>query len=507
MPDHAADDIELTRASTDNTRQNEEVQHSAFGSPERRGSSIRSRITLSMIVLMVLTLIVSGTLLYLAEHRNLHNRINGYLERSNNELTVLATEGVDPSTGQPFSGPETLLRTYLSRTVIGPDEGELGIVGDRVALYASSDVPLRPENDPELLAHIMPIAQGNESVVATLTTTQREYRYLVAPVIYPTAQGALLHVYDLTAAKASLSRTVWVFALAALGTLALASVLAWWLVGSLLRPVERLRVAAEGIGDRDLTTRVPVEGNDDLTRLSRSINLMLDRLENSVEGQRKLLDDVGHELRTPITIVRGHLELIDPTDPDDVLQTTELALDELDRMGGLVNDLLVLAKANEIDFVTPAWTSVSDLTDQTFMKAKALGDHQWRLGRIVDAEAWLDEGRIAQAWLQLVANAAKYSEQGAPITLGSELVDDEVRLWVSDQGIGIAPDELDTIRTRFGRGRGGMAQAVGSGLGLSIVESIMAAHEGRLEIESELGAGSTFTLVLPLTPDEEQETQ
>ena len=484
--------------------QNEKVGATSSVTPERRHGTIRTRITVSMILLTLLTLITLGTLLHLAEHRNLHARINGYLDRSKTELRVLATEGIDPATGERFAGPQPLLRTYLSRTVISEDEGELAFIGDQVLYYASTDVLLRPENDPELMAHIKPLAVGDEIVTSSITTAQREYRYLVAPVIFPTEQGALLHVYDLTAAQNQLNSTMWMFALAALGTMGVASVLAWLVVGSLMQPVERLRAAAEGIGDQDLKTRVPVEGNDDLTRLSGSINRMLDRLEASVEGQRKLLDDVGHELRTPITIVRGHLELIDPDDPDDVAQTTGLALDVLDRMGGLVNDLLILAKANEIDFVQPEWASISDLTDQTFQKAKGLGDHQWRLGRIVDADAWLDEGRVAQAWLQLIANADKYSAPGTPITIGSTIERGEVRLWVTDQGIGIAEEDLDEIRTRFGRAKGGILHASGSGLGLSIVESIMAAHNGRLDIESELGVGSTFTLVLPLTPKKEE---
>ena len=107
---------------------------------------------------------------------------------------------------------------------------------------------------------------------------------------------------------------------------------------------------------------------------------------------------------------------------------------------------------------------------------------------------------MTQAWLQLAANAVKYSGPGSPITLGSALERGEVKLWVRDRGIGIEPDQLEVVRQRFGRTRAGAAHASGAGLGLSIVESIMVAHGGRLEIESTVGVGSTFTLVLPLGP-------
>ena len=397
---------------------------------------------------------------------------------------MLATRGVDPATGAPFAGPSELLRTYLERTVVGPGEGEVAFVGSAVRWVASEDVPLRPEDDAELIAAATPWATGDEIILERLRTAEGNYHLLLVPVKFPSETGALLHVVD--------RRLV---------TMALVVFLAWLVVGRLLRPIEELREAAESIDERDLTTRVPLRGNDDLTALSATINRMLDRVQHSVEGQRQLLDDVGHELRTPITVVRGHMELIDAHDPADVRQTRDLVLDEVDRMGVLVNDLLMLAKAGESDFVRPQWSDLATLTDQTLEKARSLGDRVWRLDRVASSEAWLDPGRITQAWLQLAANAVKYSAPGSVITLGSRLHRGEVQLWVRDQGIGIAPEQLAVVRERFGRTSEAQSHASGAGLGLSIVESIVAAHGGRLDIESEPGAGSTFTINLPLGPE------
>lgn len=141
------------------------------------------------------------------------------------------------------------------------------------------------------------------------------------------------------------------------------------------------------------------------------------------------------------------------------------------------------------------------LTDQTLEKARALGDRVWRLERVASAEAWLDPSRITQAWLQLAANAVKYSSPGSVITLGSRLHRGEVQLWVRDEGIGIPADQLAAVRERFTRTREAESHAPGAGLGLSIVESIVAGHGGRLDIESEPDVGSTFTITLPLGPE------
>lgn len=469
--------------------------------PRTARVTIRARIMWAMVLLAGLSLLTSGAIVAIVQDRAISSNLDAQLERSRDELRVLATRGVDPATGAPFAGPSELLRTYLERTVVGPGEGEVAFVGPAVRWVASEDVPLRPEDDPELIAAATPWARGDEIILERLRTAEGNYHLLLVPVKFPSETGALLHVVDRNLAEAELRRTMTVYAVVALVTLALVVFLAWLVVGRLLRPIEELREAAESIDERDLTTRVPLRGNDDLTALSATINRMLDRVQHSVEGQRQLLDDVGHELRTPITVVRGHMELIDAHDPADVRQTRDLVLDEVDRMGVLVNDLLMLAKAGESDFVRPQWSDLATLTDQTLEKARALGDRVWRLDRVASSEAWLDPGRITQAWLQLAANAVKYSTPGSVITLGSRLHRGEAQLWVRDQGIGIAPEQLAVVRERFGRTSEAQSHASGAGLGLSIVESIVAAHGGRLDIESEPGAGSTFTINLPLGPE------
>ena len=224
---------------------------------------------------------------------------------------------------------------------------------------------------------------------------------------------------------------------------------------------------------------------------------MLDRVERAVVARRELLDDVSHELRTPITVVRGHMELLDPSDHADVVDTRALVIDELDRMGALVGDLLELARAS--DAVDPAPVDLAALTDRVLDKARALGEREWALDGAARATCWADSARITQAWLQLAQNAVQYSQEGTAVGIGSSCDSEWARMWVRDRGAGIAPQDIDRVRRRFVRGAGS-ERVSGSGLGLSIVESIVRAHGGRLDIESTPGEGSTFTLVVPLRP-------
>ena len=473
---------------------------------EQMHASIRTRIILLVILLTALALAVSGFTLYGLQRANTLNRIDSYLLKVEEELKILAQNGVDPATGRQFTGPSEVLRTYLERNVLTANEGQVAVVGGSIRWTAQEGVALRPEDDDEMMAQLIPL--GDRDVVSRgrIRTQTGEYLYLVVPLQFtalggaPQARGALIHVHDLDVEQGIIDETIRQYALVALGALALVSVLVWLVVGRLLRPIEWLRETTASIGETDLTTRIPVQTRDDLGGLTVSINGMLDRVQDSVEGQRKLLDDVGHEMRTPITIVHGHLELLDPHDPEDVRATRTVALDELRRMGKLVDDLLLLATAARPDFIQPGWVDVTQLLDLTFEKARALGPQKWRIEAMAAGECWLDQTRITQAWLQLAANAVKYSEPDTAIGLGARITRGELRLWVHDEGIGIHPDEVDRVRERFSRGRAAAATAGGAGLGLSIVESIVTGHDGNLLIDSQPGAGSTFTIVLPVAP-------
>jgi signal transduction histidine kinase len=128
------------------------------------------------------------------------------------------------------------------------------------------------------------------------------------------------------------------------------SVLAWLLADRVLRPVKTVTESARSISGGDLSRRIPVSGHDEIGLLAQTFNDMLARLETAFETQQRFVNDAGHELRTPITIVRGHLELLED-DPEDRQATLALVMDELDRMARIVNDLLILAKWEQPDFL------------------------------------------------------------------------------------------------------------------------------------------------------------
>ena len=221
-----------------------------------------------------------------------------------------------------------------------------------------------------------------------------------------------------------------------------------------------------------------------------------DGAEASFDAQRRLLDDVRHELKTPITIVRGHLELMDPNDPVDTAATRELGIAELDRMTRLIGDIDLLA-AVEADSFSMGDVDLAELTRRVADLVGVIPGHTWRVEQEAQAIVRGDRDRLLQAWLQLADNAAKYTPEGSPIETGSAVHPSGAQLWVRDHGPGIPPAMRHRVFRRFDRGAGKRSVG-GSGLGLAIVDAIAKAHGGRCTVAETPGGGATLTLEIPI---------
>lgn len=220
-----------------------------------------------------------------------------------------------------------------------------------------------------------------------------------------------------------------------------------------------------------------------------------DHSESSFDTQRRLLDDVRHELKTPITIVRGHLELMDAADPSDIESTRRLGIAELDRMTRLIGDIDLLASV-ESDSFSMGEVDLADLTTRVGDLVGVIPGHTWSVEQSAEGVVRGDRDRLVQAWLQLADNAAKYTPEGSPIEIGSAVHPSGAQVWVRDHGPGIPPAMRHRVFRRFDRGAGRRSVG-GSGLGLAIVDAIAKAHGGRCTVAETPGGGATLTLEIP----------
>jgi len=450
----------------------------------------------TVLAVAAIGMLLAGLTAHAIQLQRVDGRIDAALAQEVAEFRALAETGVDPRTGVPFTSVEALFFVALERNIPDRNEGILTMIDDQVELVPAPAVTdVRLEEDAAFVELLREVPTTSRVRVTTADTALGTLHFVAVPVRVAgdPAEGlyAVAFVRDLE--RADVVASMRTYAAVSVVALVIIGAVGWFVAGRLLHPIRLLSDMAQRISETDLSGRIPVRGSDDISELARTVNAMLDRLEASFAQQRDILDDAGHELRTPITVVRGHLELMDPADDADVTETRALALDELDRMRRLVDDLVLLAKAERPDFVQPGRVELDRLTDEVLDKARPLGPRDWRIDARASGVASLDEQRITQAWLQLIDNAVKFTEPGQVVAVGSEVAKQHVRLWVRDSGPGLAAEDAERIFERFGRvatGRG----IEGSGLGLAIVRAIAEAHGGRVWVESTPGRGATFVM-------------
>lgn len=463
--------------------------------------SLRVNLVLWYVGLLAVALTVSVVAIHAVLTERLLTRIDGELAQEAEELRTLA-QGRDPEDGEPFGARvDRVLETFLRRNIPGAFETFVGYVDGRPTVRSARTPALRLDTDPELNALWANVATTTRGQVST---DVGRVDYLAVPLqVGGSTRGVLVVASFTDLAREEIVAVVRLAAVVGALALLVTGALAAALAGRMLRPIRALTEAARTINDTDLSRRIAVQGSGELAELATVVNGMLERLETAFDAQRAFLDDTGHELRTPITIIRGHLELLG-SDPAETQETVALLLDELDRMHRLVEDLIVLAKAERPDFLRLEPVDVAALTDEVLSKAQALDDRPWSLDRCARARIVADRQRLTQALVQLAHNAVEYTPPGTAVSIGSEVRGADVRLWVRDEGPGIPPAEREHIFDRFQRGVRGQRARDGTGLGLPIVRAVAEAHGGHVELDSAPGVGTTFTLVLPVDVPEPQ---
>lgn len=319
------------------------------------------------------------------------------------------------------------------------------------------------------------------------------------------AVGTYIAASDLSAYAAERAHVVALSLAEAAVALVVGVASAFFLLRRLLRTVGRVTETAEQIGSGALERRLGDEGpyaTDEVGELTRTFDVMLDRLETAMTAQRRLLADVSHQLRTPLTIARGHLEVLGRTGAEDeaaVRETLELVIDELDHMGGLVERLLMLGRAMEPDLLDLEAVDLGPLLFDVHDAALVLAPHRVALGPVPDLLVRADPKMLRGAVLNLVDNAVRATTTDQAIAIGARLEPGGgVRLSVEDAGPGIPAAEREAALRRFARP--GARDEGGSGLGLAIAKAVALAHGGSIEIDqSPALGGARVSLLLPPT--------
>ncbi|MEI8050292.1 MAG: HAMP domain-containing sensor histidine kinase [Actinomycetes bacterium] len=336
---------------------------------------------------------------------------------------------------------------------------------------------------------------------ATIHTALGPARVLTSPILEGgTTVGSVLVSYDLSASESDQRRVLALAAFEAVVGLVAAVAGTYLLLRRLLGTIRRITTTARTIEEGDLDHRLGEQvGGEEVAELAATLDLMLDRIDSVMAVQRRLLSDVSHQLKTPMTVMRGHLEVLDRTgidNPTEVRHTLDVVLGELDHMRVLIDQLLLLGSALEPDLASLGPVDLRAFMGDLAAAAEVLGDRRVELGRVPDVVIIVDEAKLRGAILNLVDNAVRATGDDDVIELG--VLHDgsgEISLQVADSGPGIAPLDRPKVLERFGRPD--TETRSGSGLGLAIVATVAEAHGGRLELGTSSHGGLCASIVLP----------
>jgi signal transduction histidine kinase len=450
----------------------------------RRGTTVRFRITAIAALAVAAVLTVTGAALVVAQRRILTGNLDEALAAQAHAIAVSVAAGPIPTTLVP-----------------GVDDDGIGQVvdaGGGVLAATAGDERAAPIAGPPAgptERRTIDDVPGDAGVRYRLFSRRADSA--AGPVVVHTAAP----LDDIAESTALLARSL---AVAIPLATALLAVVVWWLVGRTLRPVEAIRREVAGIGavGAGLDRRVPVPvGGDEVARLARTMNGMLDRLEDAVRRQQRFVADASHELRSPLARVRAEVEvdLAHPAgaDPD---ATAASVLAEVVAMQHLVDDLLALARADAgIAAAERGPVDLDDLVARQARRLRAAGRVAVDSRGVGAAQVVGDRDQLARAIGNVVDNAARHAR--TTVTLAVREDGGAAVVSVADDGPGIPPDRRDEVFERFRRLDGARtAPAGGAGLGLAIAREIVVAHGGTIAVDPAHGPGARLVITLPLAP-------
>ena len=485
-------------------------------------SSVRARLTTAYAITLFCTMVAFAIVLVIARRASAFRELDEHVKAQ--AAAVLDIISDAERSGVPLTvGPDTLAGNVVAPQLYKKLEG----IGDYVlvldpngrALYLSFEAQRLSDDDRVTLQQA--VLQAGPNGPATFVSLDSDRVLLLArpdpqgQKVARIAAGASVRAAE--TAPGNLAATM----LALMPLFLLLSIAGAYLIsGRAFRPVELIINEVEAITDgRSLHRRLPADGdNDELGRLSNTLNEMIARLETSFGGLRRFTADASHELKTPLTVLRADVErAMNPrVGHNEQLVALEEALQETTRMADLVDSLLTLARADEGRFeLATEPLHLESLAREVFETAVILGEDaglEVSLPVIEDAVVMGDRTRLRQLFLNLITNAIKYTPRGGRVEVALSKRIDEATFTVRDTGIGIAAGDLPYIFERFWRAdrarsrravtEGGAAERGGFGLGLAIAHYIAQAHGGSLTVQSRLGRGTAFTVSLPLADED-----
>ena len=461
--------------------------------------TLRFKLTLWYVAILGVTLCAFSFFLYLTLSEGLYRSLDNKLRTTAEVIAASIRRPFGP--GPSLADIDQIMREHFGIRPLGRFVQVLDETGKRSSNIRNVDIPMSMET-------LERVSKG-ETVFETVTVAKEKIRLVTLPIFEKGRMVGIVQVGSpLEEIEEALRQLLLILLVAVPSVLILAVVGGLFLANKALRPVDEITNTARKIGSSgDLSQRIRLKRkvDDEIGRLAATFNEMIAKVENSFQQIKRFTADASHELKTPLTILRGEIEvgLKRLRTPEEYQKILASNLEEVKHMSRMVEDLLTLARADmgALELrkeVVDLGGLVREVWEEVRLWAE---DKGVELLFQEDGEARVmgDRGRLRQLALNLIDNAIKYTPSGGRVELRVVRDGDEVTFSVADTGEGIPPEDLQRIFERFYRvDKARSRQRGGTGLGLSICKWIAEAHGGRISAESELGRGSKFHVSLPL---------
>jgi len=481
--------------------------------------SLRFKLTLWYVLILGILLISFSTFLYFTLSKSLYRDIDNKLKSL---AELIASESSSPLSKFSFGTIDQALEASMNLKPIGKfiqvldESGNIGRKSDN----------LRNVQLPISLNALKNASKGLVTFETNRTIENTPLRIMTFPVVENSHVTKIVQIASsLEGVEDALNKLFLILIISVPSTLIIASLGGQFLAHKALKPVDNITQTARMITSQNLNQRInPPKVKDEISRLIETFNEMISRLDQSFRQMKQFSSDASHELKTPLTILKGEVEVMlrKERTSHEYQQTLKSNLEEINRMSQIVEDLLTLSKADTEEIrLNKEKVNLTEILNEVVAQMNRLAAskklHLSGSNHHQDIHIFGDALRLRELFINLIENGIKYTEEGGSIRIilqkeylppmrdQSDRVEREkgefVKIIVSDTGIGIAKDDQERIFNRFFRvDKARSREQGGSGLGLSICKWIVEAHQGEIEVESKLGKGSSFIVRLPISP-------
>jgi heavy metal sensor kinase len=459
---------------------------------------IKWKLTLWYGLILASILVVFSSGVYVYFRNSLQKSIDAKIKSLGE---VISSSITDTHNASVFGNFERYLENVLGKK----PKGKFIQIMDRTGRIGAKMNDIETETLPTSFSTLERALQG-EIVYETIERVKPRLRMVTIPIMDNKKVSSIIQVgTSLEDFDETMKKLLIIMIISIPTSISVTIICGYFLAKKALKPVDQIRKAAVKISSRNLDERIDVGGRkDELSRLAQTFNEMISRLKDSFQRINQFSIDVSHELKTPLTILKGETEVALRKDRDNENYKKILSsnLEEIDRMSKIIDDLLLLSKADLKEMkLNVEDVALRDLIADVCVDMKIFADNKGiglDVKELEDVKLKGDELKLRRMLWNIVENGIKYTQKGGKIEIMSYISNGFICIDVKDNGIGIPENDIKYIFDRFYRGDKSRKRESGSGLGLSISKWIAEAHQGIIEVKSKTLEGSLFTIKLPV---------